>query len=227
MELRQESVALSSRIEPTMTSVHLSPRWQENVIIVTGTIGSGKSTVTALFQRNGAFCASADEFARRVVEPGSEGLSKVVEAFGSEVLTPDGRLDRRALGQIVFTNPEKRSLLESILHPRIGELTRKTFQEALSSRQYDILIYDCPLFFETELHKTKFRSVIVVTASKEVSISRIVKRDGLTAEEAERRLEAQIPIEEKAAQADFVIENSGTLEQLEEAYKAVLLKLKG
>jgi len=210
-----------------MTSIHLSPRWQDNVIIVTGTIGSGKSTVTSLFKRDGAFCASADEFARKVVEPGSEGLDKVKEAFGATVVTQEGRLDRQVLGRIVFTDPGKRALLEEILHPLIGEVTKRTFEDALLQKQHDLYLYECPLFFETELHKTRFKHVIVVTASREVSIARIMRRDGLSPEEAERRITAQLSPEEKAARADIVIDNSGSLEDLEKAYHKVLQQVRG
>lgn len=194
----------------------LDHEWQREVAVVTGTIGSGKSTLVKVLAEMGAYCVSADELARRSVEKGSEGLEKIVAEFGSGLLSPDGTLDRKKLGEIVFRDPAKRAVLESITHPIIAALAEHEFTEAILDDRAPVMIYECPLFFEAGLEGQGFGKVIVITADRDVCLERIMRRDGLSREQAELRLAAQLPVEEKVRRADIVIDNSSTEEALRE-----------
>jgi dephospho-CoA kinase len=202
------------------------PDWQSHVIVVTGTIGSGKSTVTELLQKLGAFCVSADVLARRSLEPGSAGLAAVVKEFGPGVLNPDGALNRRKLGEIVFGDPARRKVLEAITHPIIADMAGEEFSQAVQDKSAEIFVYECPLLFETGLDKTGFKKIVLVTVQDETCIARIMQRDGLDREQAEKRLQAQLPVQTKSALSDIVIDNSGTRDELESKIKALLASLK-
>ena len=186
---------------------------ESKVVAVTGGLGSGKSTACGLFQELGAIVISADELARRVVAPGSPTLSLVIAAFGEGVRAADGALDRKALGAIVFADPEKRALLERITHPAIRDLSSLEFRKALRGGA-PLVLYDCPLLFEAGLDRLGFKAVVVVYASPAVCIERVVKRDGLSVAEATVRIGAQLPLEQKASRATHVLQNDGRLDEL-------------
>lgn len=179
---------------------------------LTGGIATGKSTVASMLLRKGAPLVDADVIAREVVEPGSPVLSRVAERFGSDILLPDGSLNRKKLGAIVFADPAQRKALESLLHPPIRALMKERM--ALLERQHPDkpVIVDVPLLYESGL-EAMFDAVMVVYVPAELQRERLKQRDGLTEEQAEQRLAAQLPIDEKRRRADIVIDNAGTLQE--------------
>lgn len=189
--------------------------WQSKVIAITGTIGSGKSTVVSILREMGVFTVSADELAREVVEKGSRGLAEVVGEFGTEILKKDATLDRKKLGRIIFKDKSKRKRLEAILHPLIQERARNIFEGAINQNE-SLMVYEVPLLFEAALHQKGFKRIIVVSANDEVCLKRVMQRDNLSEEEARARLLSQWSIEEKKRLADIVIDNSGSIEELKE-----------
>ncbi len=210
-----------TKLEPT-TSFRPNEQWEvaslaipiyAHVIAVTGTIGSGKSTVVRLFAEHGAFVQSADLIARDLVLPGEPALAEITDLCGKEILLPDGGLDRRKLREIVFAQPEVKSQIESILHPRIQERSEERFRKAFASGQ-ELLVYEVPLLFESGLNTRGFKSIITVTAEDEICISRVMARDDCNYEEAKRIVAAQFPTELKRKGADIVIENSGSPDRL-------------
>jgi dephospho-CoA kinase len=181
---------------------------------LTGGIGSGKSTVAYLLEEYGIPVVSADELSRMVVAPGSRGLTDVVEAFGSEVLDDKGELDRKKMGQIVFTTPERRRQLEAILHPRIRERYEQVL-DALEKAGHRVMVYEVPLLFEKKLdQQDEMKAVILVTATADTRIARVKERDTLTTDDVLARMQAQMPEHEKRERADYVIHNDGDLDDL-------------
>lgn len=212
--MSQQSFSPNNKMNPILS----------HVVAVTGTIGSGKSTVVKLLGKQGAFIVSADELAREVVKPGTEGIRDVVAAFGREVLDKDGALDREKMADLVFTDPAKKKMLEGILHPLIAKQAEEVFKAAIA-RGVSPIIYEVPLLFEAGLNKAGFRKIIVVTASDEVCIKRITERDSLSEDKAAARLRTQIPTEVKRKGADIVIDNSGSIEQLEKVVTQIFTTL--
>ncbi len=177
---------------------------------LTGGVGSGKSTVSAMLAELGAVVIDADLLAREVVEKGTPGLAAVAEAFGPELLTPDGALDRAAMGAVVFADEEKRRTLESIVHPLVFERI-VALEEAASPD--DVVVHDIPLLAESARAHT-FDAVIVVDVPDDIRIERLVRDRGWTRAEAESRIAAQASREERLAVATHVIDNSGSLDEL-------------
>jgi len=194
-------------------------------IAITGGIGSGKSAVSARLAAHGAIVVDADAIAREVVEPGTPGLAELVAEFGTAVLRADGSLDRPAMAALVFSDPQRRRALEAIVHPLVA--ARST--ELLAAAPADaVVVYDVPLLAES-MRTTRaaghgFDSVVVVTAPRDLRVRRLVGR-GLTAADAEARIDAQASDEERLAIADHVVDNSGTLDDLDEAVDAVWVAL--
>lgn len=180
---------------------------------LTGGIASGKSTVAAIFRREGVPVVDADQVAREVVEPGTPGLAAVVEAFGPEVLAPDGTLDRKRLGAIVFDDEGKRMRLNAIVHPLVAQ-TSAAKLAALSNEGHALACYDAALLVERGLADA-FRPLVVVATSRELQKARLMARDGISEAEADARLDAQAPVERKIAEADVVIRNDADLATLE------------
>lgn len=178
---------------------------------LTGGIGAGKSEVSRLLVARGAVLIDADRIAREVVAPGTEGLAAVVEAFGTEVLAEDGGLDRPKLGTIVFADPEKLALLNSIVHPLVGARSRAL--EAAAAED-DIVIHDVPLLAENGL-KSLYDLVIVVDASPETQLDRLIRLRGMTEHDARARMAAQATREKRLEIADVVIDNDVPLAELE------------
>ena len=178
---------------------------------LTGGIATGKSTVAKIFSELGFFVINADELARKVVEKGTYGWKKVVETFGREILLPNGSIDRKKLGNIVFSNLEAKKKLERIIHPLVIDEMEKILKVFEKEHPCEPIIIEIPLLFEVGLHK-KMDKTIVVYAPKNVQIERMMKRDGLTYQEAEMRLKNQMDIEEKRKLADYVVDNSSSLE---------------
>ena len=192
---------------------------------LTGSIAVGKTFVCEILRELGAFVLDADQTAREVVAPGSEGLHGIVEAFGAEVLQPDGALDRAKLGAIVFGDETKRARLNEILHPLIIAAQDDWLRERERGDARGIGIVDAALMIETGSYK-RFDKLIVVHCRSELQLERLVKRDGLTVAEAGRRIAAQMPQEEKKKFADYLIDTSNGFEDARAQARAVYEKLK-
>ena len=182
------------------------------LIGLTGGYASGKSLVSGFFAKLGAVVLDADQLAREVVEPGTEGLRRVVERFGDSVLNEGGSLDRKKLREIVFNNPGKLKELEEIIHPLIRELLFHRAEEALARDSKTVVIADVALLFEKGLYE-KMDNTVAVICKPGQQIEWAMKRDGVTAEEARKRAELQWPMDKKAALADYVVDNSGSPEK--------------
>jgi dephospho-CoA kinase len=183
-------------------------------VALTGNIASGKSAVAQVWQRNGAVVIDADDLARRAVEPGSGGLKEVVRKFGRGVLAPDGSLDRAAVRTLVFSDEAKRRTLESILHPEIERLRHAAERRAVEQGARYI-VHSIPLLFETRLHE-QFGIIVVVDAPAEVRRERLLRTRGLDAAGADAMMAAQQPSADKRAGATYVIDNTGSIAELEE-----------
>ncbi len=194
--------------------------WYTKVTAITGTIGSGKTSVIKMLHEKGALVVSADKLARKSVEKGSTGLNAIAQEFGPEILSESGELNRDKLAKIVFSDPAKRERLEQILHPVIADLAEVTFSRAIADGQ-QFLVYEVPLLFEAGMDKCGFKKIVVVTANEDTCLKRIMNRDGLSEEQAKARLAAQLPCEEKKKKADIVIDNSGSLEDLRHQIDAI------
>ena len=183
------------------------------VVGLTGGIASGKSTVAAMLRVRGAPIVDADVLARDVVAVGSDGLAAVVEAFGEDVLAADGSLDRKALGERVFSDPAARGILNRITHPRIAMAS----QAALAAHREagaPIAIYEAALIVENKLHAS-MAALIVVAVDEDTQVARLCARDNIDRDAALARIASQLPLADKIAVADHVIDNSGTVEETE------------
>jgi dephospho-CoA kinase len=178
---------------------------------LTGGIASGKSHVAKLFSELGASVIDADDVAREVVVPGSSGLVQIVGAFGYEVLLPSGELDRKALGEIVFSQPEKRIELEGILHPLIKRRTKQLIAE----KKTEVVVYAVPLLVEAKVDYP-FDAVVTVEAGVDNQVSRLMSSRSMSESEARQRISAQTGSAEREARANFVIDSSGTKQQTKE-----------
>ena len=181
------------------------------VIGLTGGIATGKNSVARFFQEKGALVIDADLLAREAVEPGSRGLAEVVATFGSDILTPDGQLDRKRLGGLVFSDSARRSRLESILHPEIKLRAEKRIADAAAAG-HRVIFYMAPLLIEAGV-TDRVDEVWVVTVRPEVQLERLMLRDGISRDRAQRIIDSQMPLAEKEKQGRVVIDNSGTPEE--------------
>jgi dephospho-CoA kinase len=187
---------------------------------LTGGVGSGKSTVSRLLAERGAVVIDADAIAREVVEPGTPGFAAVVEAFGPSVVGADGRLDRPALAAIVFGDNDKRLQLNAIVHPLVGQ---RTVELAAAAPADAVVVYDIPLLVESNM-AAGFDFVLVVEASVDTRIARLLGR-GMAAPDARERMAAQASDEQRRAVADAVLDNNGSLADLEEQVDGVWKRL--
>jgi dephospho-CoA kinase len=188
-------------------------------VALTGGIGSGKSTVSALLAARGATVIDADLIARDVVAPGTPGLRAVVDAFGPQVLRPDGSLDREGLGRLVFSDPDSLARLNAIVHPLVGA---ETVHQAEAAEQAGsrVLVYDVPLLVENNL-QALYEVVVVVAVEPGTQLARLTKNRGMTEQDVQARMQAQAPAAERLAAATHVIDNDGSLQALEERVDAV------
>ena len=191
---------------------------------LTGSIATGKSFVCGVFSGLGCHVLDADQASRTVVEKGSPGLAKVVDAFGNSVLSPDGSLDRKMLGSIVFADTERRELLNSIIHPLVIELQDQWVDEIEKKTENAIVIVDAALMIESGGYK-RFQKLIVVWCEKEVQLKRLMERDGLAVEDAEKRINSQLPQEEKRKFADFEINTTMGFDSATRQAQKVFLEL--
>lgn len=180
------------------------------ILGITGGIAAGKSMVSEIFGRLGAIVVSADALAREAVQPGSPALAELIEKFGAGILDREGALDRKALAGLIFADPKAREVLNRITHPAIASIA----EERLRALQLEapLIIYEAPLLFEAGA-EGRVDAVLVVTVDPERQLQRLMQRENLNETEARARIATQMPQAEKVARADFVIDNSGTLEE--------------
>ena len=182
---------------------------------LTGNIGTGKTTAAKAFARLGIRVIDADQIARQVVAPGTAGLTAVITAFGPEILTTEGSLDRDKLSKIVFSDQSARNKLETLIHPLVAVETDKQLAMILGHDPETFAVYDVPLLFETGID-AKMDLTVVVTAEREAQISRVIERSGLTREEIDSRIQAQMELREKVRRADIELPNDTTVKNLAE-----------
>jgi dephospho-CoA kinase len=182
------------------------------LIGLTGGIASGKSVVAARLAEHGAVVVDADRIAREVVEPGTPALARIAQEFGGEVIASDGSLDRAALGALIFASPEKRAALNAITHPAVGIRSKELFAAAAAVDPDAIVVYDVPLLVDAG-RTDEFDLIVVVNASTETRVDRMVELRGMTRDEAMHRINSQATNTERLAIADVVIDSNGTLEQ--------------
>jgi dephospho-CoA kinase len=187
------------------------------LIGLTGGIASGKSTIARHLARHGAVHIDADQLARDVVEPGTDGLTRIRETFGDAVMAPDGNLDRAALGATVFGHPEQLTKLNAIVHPAVRDLTRTLIRAAEAADPRAVVVYDVPLLVEAGVGHP-FDLIVVAHADEATRLGRLVSLRGMSEADAARRLGSQASDAERLAVADVVIDTGGTVEQtLEQA----------
>lgn len=182
---------------------------------LTGGIATGKSTVAKLLTVRGAILIDLDGIAREVVEPGQPSLLRIAERFGQAVLQKDGSLDRKKLGAVVFADPAERKALEAIIHPAIRTVMKERMSYHEGNSPDKLVVVDVPLLYESGL-ESYFQQIMVVYVPREEQLQRLLERDKLTVEEAQRRIQAQMDIEEKKRRADVLINNSGSLADTEQ-----------
>ncbi|MBM7541889.1 dephospho-CoA kinase [Amphibacillus cookii] len=193
------------------------------VIGLTGCIATGKSTVAKMFKKEGIPIVDADQLSRTIVEPHQPAYIQIVEAFGHDILLPDQTLDRKKLAQLIFNDSVKRQTLNQIVHPAITDhLLHERDQLIVAQHQYIVL--DIPLLYENDLTHLVDVVVVVYTTPKQ-QLQRLMARDQLSEKEANKRIQSQISIEQKAQWADYVIDNSKTLAHTETAFKQLLQQL--
>lgn len=180
---------------------------------LTGGVATGKSTVARRLRELGAEIVDADLLARDVVAPGEPGLREVQREFGDDVIAADGTLDRGKLGAIIFASPDRRKALEAIIHPKVRARMRDAVLRVREHGTASVVVCDIPLLYESGVNLELVDRVLVVYARPEVQKERLMKRNQLSAEEADARIAAQLPTRAKAERADDVIDNSGALEE--------------
>jgi dephospho-CoA kinase len=195
------------------------------IVGLTGGIATGKSLVTRLLAQHGAVTFSADEAARAVLTPGGPVLQEIAATFGPEMLTPGGSLDRARLGQRIFADAAAREQLNQITHPPILRLLSAQIAAVHADLPPDtVAVFEVPLLFEAKL-QAWFERIVVVASSVTLQVQRLCERNGLDEPEARRRLAAQLPLTAKIAQADYVVNNDGSLPDLIAATEALWRQL--
>ncbi len=172
---------------------------------LTGGVATGKSTVARMFERCGAHIIDADLLARQVVEPGKPAWRAIVKAFGPQILNADRTLNRAALGEIVFRNKVKLRRLERLIHPPVARKQERLAKTFARTHPQAVIVYEVPLLFEAGVDRRVDR-IVVVAANREIQIARLKRRNGFTRTEALRRIKSQLPIEQKAAAADYLLD---------------------
>lgn len=195
---------------------------------LTGGIGTGKSTVSRMLRDLGCLIVDADLLAREVVEPGEPAYDKIVAEFGKQILEADGRIDRKKLGALVFSDPARRKRLEGFTHPEIRQRQAGVLAELVTEGFEGLLVFDAALLVETGGAQNMDR-LVVVSANEATQLKRLMLRDGISEAEARRRLGSQMPLALKVRQAHYVVDNSGTgeetLRQVRNVYQALLADL--
>jgi dephospho-CoA kinase len=195
------------------------------IVGLTGGIGSGKSTVAMMFKDEGAHVIDFDYLARRVVEPDKPAWRDIVDYFGPEILSSDGTVNRSALAKIVFSDDKRRKVLEGFIHPRIFEEKDVLIKAIKRKDPCSVVIVDIPLLFELDL-RDMFDKVMLAYVPRAIQIRRVLKKGALRREEVEKRLNAQIPIEEKRSLSDYVIHNEGSIKDTRAQVREIIRELK-
>ena len=196
------------------------------LIGLTGSIATGKSTVARMFKESGFYVIDADELAHSVYRKGEKSYFRLIEVFGRGILDERGEMDRKKLGTLVIKDRDKLKILEGIVHPEV-ERKREEIIESIKKKNPDALvIYDVPLLFEKNLEEL-FDCVIVVYTEPERQIKRLMERDGITEDEAKRKIAMQLSIEKKRELADVVIDNSNGIDYTRKQVKEIAEKIKG
>jgi dephospho-CoA kinase len=206
-----------------LQGVDLGPRTSD--FGLTGGIACGKSTVARYFQDLGAHIIDADRVGHELIEPGHAAYEEIVERFGKEILEAGGRIDRKKLGPKVFADPEQLRALNSILHPRIIAHMRELAADHQGGNTDAVIIIDAPLIFESGMERT-ISKVIVVWCRPEQQLERLMAKTGISRAEADQRIKAQMPLEEKRRRADYLIDCSGTFEESRAQAKVIFLELR-
>lgn len=192
---------------------------------LTGGIATGKSSAAAVIRGLGYPVLDADQLAKQSVQKGSEALTKITQTFGQDLILENGELDRSKMGKLVFTDVVKREQLENIIHPWIKNEVLKQKEALSAAGTVDLAFYDVPLLFEKNM-ESSFDLIVLVYCPESVQLSRLMQRNSLSQIEARLRIDSQISIEEKKTKSDFVIDNSGSFSDLEDAVKLTLKKIK-
>ncbi len=192
---------------------------------LTGGIASGKSTASKIFKELGAYIIDADVLAREVVEPLKPAWKDVVKNFGKGILNKDNSINRKKLAEIVFNNKKERELLNSIVHPRVLKRAKEIEREIAKKDPDAVIIFDAALLIESDAYK-KMDKNIVVYADEDVQIKRLMKRDGLTKDEAIKRIKAQMPLRQKVRFADYIIDGNKILNMVKKQIKTALKRLR-
>lgn len=192
---------------------------------LTGSIAVGKTFVCEVARELGCHVLDADKTAREVVAKGTDGLAEIIKHFGDDVLLPSGELDRKMMAAIVFADEAKRKVLNSIIHPRVIESQNQWLNELEKANADAIAIVDAALMIESDGYK-RFDKIIVVWCSAEIQLSRLMNRDSLSRDEAQRRISAQMPQEEKKKFADFLIDTSSGFDETRRQTMEVVSKLR-
>lgn len=192
---------------------------------LTGGIASGKSVVAGIFKSLGAYIIDADIIARELVKPGLPALQEIVERFGREILSDDGGLNRKMLGDIIFKDPVKRGILNSVMHIKIFEEAEFQRKEIAKNDPSAIIVFDAALLIETKSYE-HLDALILVYSDEELQIKRLMERNGITREEALERIKSQLPVEEKKKYANYIIDTSKPIEDVEQQTREIFNKLK-
>ena len=192
---------------------------------LTGSIACGKSTVSEIFKKNGIYVIDLDYVARLVVEPGEKGYDEILKNFGSDFINEKGKIDRKKLGNLIFSDLEAKKKLEEILHPLIREKELEIIKKIRKMDNSTPIIVDAALMIETGSYK-RYKKIIVVYVPEKLQIERLMKRDNLSFEQALKRVKSQMSIEEKIKYADYIIDNSKSLTDTERQVKKIIEELK-
>ena len=195
------------------------------IVGLTGGIASGKSLVTRVLRDLGAHVIDADKIVHDLLVPGQDACREVLAHFGKDIQLPDGSIDRRKLGDIIFSHPEERVWLNQCIHPRVFKAYQTQVHYLKERRPHAIVIMDAALLIETGYHK-HMDKLIVVYASQQDQVKRLMERERFTLEQAMARISSQMPLDEKRTYADIVIENTGTREEAEQQTREIFAKLK-
>ncbi len=192
---------------------------------LTGGIASGKSTISRFLSDAGAHVVDADKIAREVVKPGTPGYDAILAFFGRTILLPDGDIDRKRLGEIIFNEPDKKARLDAIVHPLVFERSGEMIAQIATETPDAVVIMDVPLLMEADMERD-LEAVIVVYVPETLQLERLMNRDGIDEQAAMARIRSQMPIEEKRKRATLVIDNSGSLSDSRREALAVFNRLK-
>jgi dephospho-CoA kinase len=202
-------------------------RMNDRMILVglTGGIASGKSLVAKLLKDYGAYVIDADEIAHEAIQPGTPACQEIRQQFGEGILKEDGTIDRSRLGQLVFSDPARRAVLEGIVHPRVFAVEEARRREIAQRDPQAVIIFEAPLLVETRAHELMDR-VIVVYADRKTQLRRLKERDCLDPEEAKRRISAQLPLSDKKQYADYVIDGMASPQEVARQTETIYRELK-